>query len=96
MVEIGTYSAIFFRIASRWSSASETSRPARVPVMTALLASSKSASRLFSSPTAVEISWSVSERNVWMALVPSFSAAHDLARGVEVLSARLRFDGVAE
>ena len=41
-VEIGTYSAIFFSVASRWSSASETSRPERVPEMTALLAFSRS------------------------------------------------------
>ena len=96
MVEIGTYSAIFFSVASRWSSASVTSRPERVPDMTALFAFSRSASRLFSSPTAVEISWSATERKDWIALVPSFSVRTTSRAASSVVSARLRFDGAAE
>ena len=76
--------------------ASVTSRPERVPAMTALFAFSRSASRLFSSPTAVEISWSATERKDWIALVPSFSVRTTSRAASSVVSARFRFEGAAE
>jgi len=93
-VETGTYSAIFFRMASRWSSASETSLPAWVPEMTARLASWNRASSALSSPTAVAISPSAWVRNSWSAVVPSFSERTTCWAASITLSPRLRLEGV--
>ena len=92
-VETGTYSEIFFNSASRWSSASETSLPERLPAMTALLASLNCDSSEFRSPAAVAIWLSAWVRKSWSALVPSLSELTTWRAASMTLAARFWFDG---